>query len=58
MLGGWAWPSVFVLLIANLIFGHGCKMLCTALIGHTSGGSLHTTLVLTIQKVRFCNESH
>ena len=30
-------------------------MLCTALIGHRSGkgGSLHTTLVLTVQKVRF-----
>jgi hypothetical protein len=51
LLGGlWPWPSVFGLLLANLVFGYGCKMLCTRLIAHRGGGSLHTMLVLTLQK--------
>lgn len=46
----WPWPSIFALLFANLIFSHACKFVCTKLIGHRDGGSLHTTLVLTLQK--------
>ena len=53
LLGGtWPWPSIFGLLLANLIFSHACKFVCAKLIGHRNGGSLHTTLVLTLQK--FC----
>eukprot|EP01043_Picozoa_sp_COSAG02_P005496 COSAG02_NODE_149_length_33622_cov_118.075948_5_plen_141_part_00 len=48
--GTWPWPSIFGLLLANIIFSHACKFVCTKLIGHRSGGSLHTTLVLTLQK--------
>jgi hypothetical protein len=57
LLGGiWPWPSVFGLLLANLVFDYACKMLCSSLIGHRSGGSLHTTLVtqptFTLQPAR------
>ena len=52
MLGGlWPWPSVFGLLLINLVAGHACKLLCARIIAHRAGGSLHTTLVLWVPPV-------
>ena len=48
--GGLPFPTIWVLLACNVAFGYGCKQLCTRLIAHKEGGSLRTTLVLTVQK--------
>jgi len=46
--GGYEWPRIWLLLLANLIFDYACKLLMTRLIA--VAGALHATLVLTMQK--------
>ena len=46
--GGLPFPTIWGLLLANLLFDYGCKLLMTRLIA--VAGALHATLVLTMQK--------
>uniref|UniRef100_A0A7S4F4F6 Sugar phosphate transporter domain-containing protein n=1 Tax=Chrysotila carterae TaxID=13221 RepID=A0A7S4F4F6_CHRCT len=46
--GGLSWPTIWLLLFANLVFDYLCKVTMTKLIA--TCGALHATLVLTVQK--------
>jgi hypothetical protein len=46
--GGLPWPTVWLLLAANLVFDYACKVVMTRLIARA--GALHATLALTVQK--------